>query len=294
MPRINVEETIWSDSRFLKLCILVGCEYRAIGLLVWAWRLAQNYVPKGPTEGQEMRGIPEPAWDRNEYAEAIIRVGLARRVDGFIQVAGAKNAFDWLNRVRRGASKGGEAKARNHREKSLPLAAPSCPSLPSLSLSFSNNETTKELQTNSLRDAASPDGSQATVPFESGLKESGIRARPDRPSVREYVAAMVRAWSARWPNERPELGGKEQGILKRVAKSYSAQRFSELYQAYLQCEDEWFKKKGYDLATFEQNLQKIATALARGQTSEIDAAFARVRANIEAEKKQKDQIEYEF
>ena len=37
-----------------------------------------------------------------------------------------------------------------------------------------------------------------------------------------------------------------------------------MYQIFLQMEDPWFKKKKWDLATFEQNLTKISLADQQG------------------------------
>lgn len=99
LARINIEESLFKDSRWMKLLIITKCEYKALGLLTAAWRLAQKHWLKS-------KMIPKKAWLKD--LEVLVEVEFASRDEsGNVYVKGSKKAFAWLDRN----SKGGKAKA---------------------------------------------------------------------------------------------------------------------------------------------------------------------------------------
>jgi len=106
MARINVEESVWKDSRYTDLCIMVGCRWKAIGLLVAAWRLAQEYWKPEKSKNHEGRQpIPADVWARERFPDAIIECGWFERLnDGTIRAHGADDAFGWLLKCSAGGS----------------------------------------------------------------------------------------------------------------------------------------------------------------------------------------------
>jgi len=101
-----------------------------------------------------------------------------------------------------------------------------------------------------------------------------------------YISQYVSHWTKKFPNTRPALGGKEQGILKRISKDYSPQEFSDLWQVYLQMNDDWFQKKCWDLTTFEQNINKIMLAKQNGKAYEKNNLdWDKIKTNLKREGK---------
>lgn len=83
--------------------------------------------------------------------------------------------------------------------------------------------------------------------------------------LRQVIAAYVVAFQERFgPKARPDLGGKVQGILRRVLRDYSEAQAIRLIQVYLKMEDEFFKKRVYDIATFEAQIQRVLYAATTG------------------------------
>jgi hypothetical protein len=102
MARINIEDKLFSDFRWMNLVLKVGCRHKAIGILAGAWILAQkNWLKNG--------FIPQKAWDKD--FEVLIEVDLAtRRADGNVYIKGSKRAFVWLDQRVEAGRKGGQAK----------------------------------------------------------------------------------------------------------------------------------------------------------------------------------------
>lgn len=127
MARINIEDSIYKDIRFISLVSKLGDLDRALGALVRAWSLAQKwYVTPDRT-------IPDEEWKKNLLPEEIINVGLAQRVGSRIRVMGSDEQFAWLQQRIDAGRKGGQATAKRSVSDRLaveqPLSLPLSPSL---------------------------------------------------------------------------------------------------------------------------------------------------------------------
>jgi len=88
MPRINIEDSIWADDRFLRLCIKLGCEFKAVGMITVAFKVAQKYwIP-------DKKNIPKEAFI-NSNLMPLIDVFLAKECDDGFYVRGTKANFQW-------------------------------------------------------------------------------------------------------------------------------------------------------------------------------------------------------
>lgn len=92
MARINIEDSLFKDVRFTKLCIKFGCRRTALGALVEAWMLAQQCVSVNNPEGS----IPETEWNAQEIANEIVDVKLASKHNGLVTITGGAKNFAWL------------------------------------------------------------------------------------------------------------------------------------------------------------------------------------------------------
>jgi hypothetical protein len=90
VARINVEDSIHSDARFIKLIVKMGSRPLAFGELLLAWIVAQKWYLTGS------RMIPISEWKRQELNDALIDCGLAEVRGDFVRMAGADDQFKWL------------------------------------------------------------------------------------------------------------------------------------------------------------------------------------------------------
>lgn len=90
----------------------------------------------------------------------------------------------------------------------------------------------------------------------------------NRSEMQVLIGTYVKAWRERYKatNARPDLGGKSQGILRRALQQYRWDQLALMLQVYCQVDDKWFNTKKHDLATFEQNLNKIALCMEKGRS----------------------------
>lgn len=101
MGRINIEDSLYKDLRWQRFSMHVGDLYRAKGMLLTAWTIAQENWLK-------YRAIPLKAWPKD--LDPLIDFELAIRLnvgsEEFIYVKGSKEQFKWLEqKSKAGASK---------------------------------------------------------------------------------------------------------------------------------------------------------------------------------------------
>lgn len=93
MARINIELSLFADSRFLNLVASTGCRYRAMGMVMEAFILAQKFYLN--TDSNRM--IPIDEWNEREMPAALIEAGIAKiKDDKFVYVRGSSEQFKWL------------------------------------------------------------------------------------------------------------------------------------------------------------------------------------------------------
>lgn len=88
MPRINIEDDLWKDDRFMALVERIG-KFRALGVVAYAWKVAQNFWKQGKL-------IPPEIWKLHDFPEALFEVNFAERRPEGVYVRGSKKQFAWL------------------------------------------------------------------------------------------------------------------------------------------------------------------------------------------------------
>jgi hypothetical protein len=111
MPRINVEDSFWSDYRFFDFAAAVGCRFKAIGILVCAWKLAQEFWRSDAKKKKPGRLlIPADRWASSRFPESLFECGWAeRRENGDVYLKGSEDAFKWLEEKAINGRKGGSS-----------------------------------------------------------------------------------------------------------------------------------------------------------------------------------------
>jgi hypothetical protein len=89
-PRINVEEDLFGDRRWMSLVKKLGDEEKALGALVFAWKKGQEYWKACNN------GIPKSVWKSQGLNDAIIEVGLAIDTGDFVKIHNSEKHFAWL------------------------------------------------------------------------------------------------------------------------------------------------------------------------------------------------------
>lgn len=91
MARINIEDSIKSDIRFVNLAIKLGSMKLALGELTWAWMTAQRFYLK-----TKDKCIPKSEWLKQECNDCLIDVGLAELRGESVWIKGSDEQFSWL------------------------------------------------------------------------------------------------------------------------------------------------------------------------------------------------------
>lgn len=107
MARINIEASIYSDFRFVALKDKIGDHYKALGLLVSAWALAQKHF----LSEESSRFIPFNEWKLSPF-HVLIDVGLAVENEKGVYVCGSNDQFSWLIQRKNAGKLGGRPKKK--------------------------------------------------------------------------------------------------------------------------------------------------------------------------------------
>lgn len=146
LARINIEDRLFTDRRYMNLVAKMGDSDRALGTLVMAWIYAQRYWKNGDL-------IPTDVWTRQGLSEALIEVGLAERRPEGIYMVGSEEQFNWLVKSiasgKSGGLRSGQARRRNIKglrpsDPSATLQRPCRVSNPLNSLLITQEEKKKE------------------------------------------------------------------------------------------------------------------------------------------------------
>ena len=308
MARINVEDSIWSNPKFLRLCIKLGDEHKAIGMLVTAWRYAHKFwcPDKLP--------IPESEWSNIGMNDELIEVTLAYRTDGGIYLCGSEEHFSWwfekVEAGRKGGIKSGqlrkdkieaalkqnEADLKQCSSSAQAKASKSNPLTLTLPLSLTQTTKNKELKTKISKKQQTKDllnsemdlfvNSQLELLPISGVSAAGESGLPADGSAMPPVASAptpsqntgrfmgeyVKAFQKRYGDKtRPALTGKVVGEVKRFLQFTNIDRACDMINVYFQMDDKWFETKNHDFTTFASNLDKVGVALDTGlRTGGVD------------------------
>lgn len=298
MARINVEDSIHKDSRFINLCITKGGRALALGVLVEAWIVAQQYHL---SHGE----IPSEVWVNQNLDDLLIETGLAERTSTGVRMCGQNEQFAWLENSRRGGKKSAESRAKTNgtsqpkrrsalRKKTEPYSSgpegysTSYSSSSSFSFSSSSSSSSSSLSSNASHSrkerAEETPSSVAKLPprvehpsgdapshefeltFSNAEQEKASLDKKGTSEMAMFIAAYVEAYQDRYGSTaRPYLGGKVLGQMKIVLNESSCVRACALIRHYLTMDDTWFQRKAHDFITFTQNIDNVALSLDTGR-----------------------------
>lgn len=241
MARINIEDSLFKDSRWVNLLLKTGCRFKAMGLLANAWILAQEHWLK-------YGNIPKKAWP-NEL-NILIEVELASITpDGNIYVKGSKRAFSWLIQKSQAGQVLSESKltqlnkARNSRKKVERT-------LNGVERDLNGTEALTPTPTHSLT------LTQSHPKISKGLKKPLL-------SPNNFISVYCEKFKERY-GTNPIINGKESGIAKRLANSIDEESFNKYIDGYFHYPDPYLAKTKHPLAIMEIKLNEIKVFIETG------------------------------
>lgn len=162
MARINIEDDLYKDKRFVNLILKLQSMDAALGALVRAWSLAQKWYLT------DDRMIPVNEWKEQEISDSVIEVGLATVINGKVKVVGDDEQFSWLVQKQEAGKKSANSRAN---KKSTSVESRSTPvngrEPPSPTLPLSHNTTKATENYNAQFHPSVPD-------FKEFLKRNGL------------------------------------------------------------------------------------------------------------------------
>lgn len=234
---------MFKDNRFTTLCIKLQSSETAIGALVMAWIVAQEFWK------HSQNGIPKSAWKKRLLCNELIACGLAEDRGEFVYMCGSKRQFAWLTQRVEAGRKGGstrnspvignhkvisEATAKRGQADAKPPTLPPPPSPPpSLSLSLTQKQR-KEENTVAAQPSAPPDG-----------------------GAHDKIAYFAERWKEKYRGSYTVIP-KEAGLVKNSFKGMGLDRFKSLVDAYFQMHEGGFLAKRHDITSLAMNVPKIS------------------------------------
>ncbi len=111
MARINLDDILNKDNRFMSLVIAFGDYDKALGHIVRAFQQAQIYwFP-------DKKPIPFEDWKKQNFSEYLIKCGLAEVTETGFYVCGSEEQFDWLFQKQRAGLASSTARMAKKRQK---------------------------------------------------------------------------------------------------------------------------------------------------------------------------------
>jgi len=253
MARINVEDSLWADQRFIQLCIKTGDMAKAVGAVVLAFKLAQRFwVP-------DQRNIPSVQFRSTPLASDLIELGLAEYLedDQFVYVKGTKEQFAWL--IQR--SEAGKAKK--------PRSLKSLENLPN----GTERDLTERNGTKPLTLTPPPPLALAlTLPqsLENQKTEIIETAEPPRPKKpepnplnKETWESYERAYQRRYgvpPVRNAKVNGQVAQLVKRLGAEAPA-----VAEFYLSHNKAWYTQKAHAVDGLLTDAEALRTQMATGR-----------------------------
>lgn len=261
MGRINIEDSLYKDLRWQRFSMHVGDLYRAKGMLLTAWTIAQdNWI--------KYRAIPIKAWPKE--LDPLIDFELAVRLnvgsEEFVYVKGSKEQFRWIEqRSKAGSSKSEKKiksaeKARETRKNKKERVLNGSSEKHSVKSERSLNET--ERKETGLNGSEPPTHSLTLSHALSLSPSSGSVSKKDSvlsehsKKAQLFIGTYCQLFKARH-GSNPKILGKDSGIAGRLAKQLSDDDIKRLLTAFFSMPDSWLFKAKHPIAAFEMKLNEI-------------------------------------
>ncbi len=281
--RINIESSALSEGRFHKLAFefFEGSRSEAIGTLVLFWHDSQEREFISGSKEEVLKLLPYLTEDENIHLfDGLLKYDYLKSIgEGLYEISGNQKHVEKLQEFKARQSERGKKSAEIRKTKfgsATPFLAPNRTSEESAERHRSIARTGSEPGSNQVQTSSIQFNSIQCNSIQKKREDKKTKTSEKPASLGEQVALQEKlsnflgvyrkAYKSRFGDKADLLlDGKTIGKIKNLLKRVELNKACDLIQVYFQLEDDWFKKKAYDFSTFDENLQKIATAMSTGR-----------------------------
>lgn len=295
MARINIEDSLFKDGRFIDLAIAMGSRHAALGAVIEAFMLAQEFYLNTSTD----RMIPLTEWNRRKAVGLVIDVGLAElkgKDKDLIYVCGAEKQFAWLLQRQDAGAKGGRPKNENQPNQNKPQEKKPEESGRLAEQSGSNPPTLSLTPTLSLISNSNSSSDLNSLSKDNPSKKPKKKSTPeDRENNRKIKNAYVDAYRLRYGVEPLTENVVFNSQVAKARELVGTEQAQQLVRFYLTHQDGKYLKNTHSFNFFLLDIATLRTQMLKGRaiTGKMVRDFenrthdknAEVRAQIESELK---------
>lgn len=269
MARVAIEDSYWTDPRRSKLARLIGNDVLADGVMIQAWRLAQEHWKRGRVL------VPLELFDALPHSVEIRAAGFAEDRDGRVYVRGSAEHHAWLLERLANASAGGKKSATRKRDKKGQLQSKQTPSKnqvapkivqPSYSYSpsFSSSEEENKEENNSSFGTEIVKAQSESAPEK---KRRNPWSDATRRKMAAFFIAYANGFKTRYGSTPEGIRGdpKLLGKLGAWVETLSEDRIHALVETYFRVEAKWIVERTHGPWEFFRILNQLGVALDSGQ-----------------------------
>jgi hypothetical protein len=246
MPRLNIEESFWSDPKTLDLIAEIG-QVAAVGAWVLANKVAQSHWAK------DRSLIPKDKAKKLKHFDELLSSEWLMECDEGYYFSGSKTHHEWLLLRKKAASRGGKGRYSNinNLEPSKPQA------------NASKSKQTQASNSNSNSNSNSVNKNNC----ETGSKKK--KAKPKKqaietaPTWQKYFAAYRKRYGVD-PVRNAKTNSQMKSFVTRIGENESP----HVAEFFVGCGDSWFCKQGHSLDTLLKNAENLRMRWATGKKSE--------------------------
>jgi len=241
LARVNIEDSLLKDTRFIDLCIHFADKQKALGALVWAFIIAQKHY----LDESNDRLIPLNEWQRSGCEMKLIDFDFAEIREKGVYVFGSEKQFAWLVQRSEAGKKGGGS----NRIKQQNTAT------------VDQRPTTVEQPPSSF--LSSPSSFLSSLTQEKNKKRKKEIIAADRSGGSLVWDSYRDAFVARYGVE-PVRNAKVNAMCSQIAKRLGKDS-TEVVRFYLKHNEGWYLKRQHDLGCLLQAAESLHTQWQRGQ-----------------------------
>lgn len=264
MARVNIEESLFKDARFTKLCIKFGCRFKAIGSLVSVWSLGQEHWKRDKSL------IPKEKWHEQEMPEELVQVGFVEEKEHGFYVKGAETHFAWLLQRSIAGQSSGQCKnrylQRNETQRNATNSNETQPPTPSLP------PTLKETKISNVNDSS-------LLPKAPSREISHEGDKALRKQIRQMFLVSIKARYGVEPVANAKLNAQIAQLEKRLGLEAV-----EVVKYFVWAEDPFYKSKMHDLGLCVKDAEALYLRMKSGTTPgpPVGKTFSQIRTENNA------------
>lgn len=239
MASVRLEDSVWTDPRFVMLGNLLGAsKFDAIGRVAAVWAYCTEKETYFLAEGM-IDTIAGCSGFTTFLSNSDVNLAEFVEKRGLFRIKGTRGRIEWIGKLRNNSRIGGAKTRARWQAKRLAKRGPEVgpdegPLIP----------------------VPVPVPVLSPVPVTTPIKKQEREEKGSVANTGVFIGNYCRLWKSKY-GTNPEIMGKEAGAAKSLVKNLGSERATELMESYLAMNDAWFLKKRHDLSTLIGNLNAV-------------------------------------